>query len=169
MSLPATWFALPNVGTAGDQGPNSAPCADPQVRGLLRRRQFEKRPIHTHDVPDLQRRDIREFPQALAAPAHPGAAHAPRARQRPLSSRQTPGSLPASSCPRSAAAVLAALQPAIGPDRASLEADPAPRDAQPLLRNAPRSAQGGQRVLRPVAPTERRIETIMLHYLSRCV
>jgi hypothetical protein len=24
-------------------------------------------------------------------------------------------------------------------------------------------------VLRPVAPTERRVTTIMLHYLSRCV
>src|ERR1700677_102243 len=169
MSLPATWLALRNVGTAGDQGPDSAPCADPQVRGLLRRRQFEQWPIRTHDVPDLQRRDIREFPQAPAAPADPGTAHAPRARQRPLSSRHTPGSVSASSCPRSAAAVLAALQPATGPHRARLEADSAARDAQPVLCNAPRGAQGGQRVLQPVAPTERRVTTIMLQYLSRCV
>jgi hypothetical protein len=70
---------------------------------------------------------------------------------------------------RSAAAVLAALQPTTRPDRASLEADAAARDTQSLLRHAARGAQGGQRVLRSLAPTERRVTTIMLHYLSRCV
>ena len=58
MSLPATWLALPDVGTAGNQGPDPAACADPQVRGLLRCRQFGQRPVRPHDVPDLQRRDI---------------------------------------------------------------------------------------------------------------
>ncbi len=169
MSLPAAWLALPDVGTAGNQGPNPAACADPQVCGLLRGRQFEQRPIRTHDVPDLQRRDFPEFPQAVAAPANPGTAHAPRARQCPLPSCETPGAIPALPCPRSAAAVLATLQSTTRPYRASLEADSAPRDTQPLLRHAARGAQGGQRVLRPVAPTERRVTTIMLHYLSRCV
>src|SRR5271167_635275 len=169
MSLPATWLALPNVGTAGNQGPDPAPCTDPQVRGLLRCRQLEQRPIRTHDVPHLQRRDFPEFPEATAAPANPGTTDAPRARQCPLSSRETPGAIPAFSCTRSAPAVLAALQSTTRPHRASLEADPAPRDTQPLLRHAARGAQGGQRVLRQVAPTQYGIATIMLHYLSRCV
>src|ERR1700690_1509942 len=169
MSLPAAWLALPHVGAAGNQRPDPAACADPQVRGLLRCRQFGQRPVRAHDVPDLQRRDLPEFPQAAAAPANPGTAHAPRARQCPLPSRETPGALLAVSCKRSAAAVLAALQSTTRPDRASLEADAAPRDTQPLLRHAARGTQGGQRVLRPVAPTERRVTTLMLHYLSRCV
>src|SRR5580658_2882217 len=169
MSLPAAWLALPNVGAAGDQGPDPAPCADPQVRGLLRCRQFGQRPVRTHDVPDLQRRDIRNFPQAVAAPANPGTAHAPRTRQCSLPSRETPGALPTLSCTRPAAAVLAALQSTTRPHRASLEADSAPRDTQPLLRYAARGAQGGQRVLRSLAPTERDLTTTMLHYLSRRV
>src|ERR1700730_9642017 len=169
MSLPAAWLALPDVGTAGNQRPDPAACADPQVCGLLRRRQFEQRPIRTHDVPDLQRRDFPELPQTAVAPANPRTAHAPRARQCPLPSRETPGAIPALSRTRSAAALLAALQSPTRPSRASLEADPAPRDAQPLLRHAARGAHGGQRLLRPVAPIKRRVTTIMLHYLSRCV
>jgi len=169
MSLPAARFALPHVGSAGDQGPDPAACTDPQVRGLLRCRQLEQRPIRTHDVPHLQRRDFPEFPEATAAPANPGTTDAPRARQCPLSSRETPGAIPAFSCTRSAPAVLAALQSTTRPHRASLEADSAPRDTQPLLRYAARGAHGGQRVLRSLAPTERCVTTIMLHYLSRCV
>ena len=166
MSLPTTWLALPNVGATGNQGPHPAPCADPQVRGLLRRGQFEQRPIRTHDVPYLQRGDFPEFPRATAATANPGAAHAPRARQCPLPSRETPRAVPALPCPTPAAVVPAALQSTTRPYRASLEADPTPRDTQPLLRHAPRSAEGGQRVLRPVAPTKYGITTTMLHYLS---
>src|SRR6266478_2396697 len=169
MSLPAARFALPYVGPAGDQGPDPAPCTDPQVRGLFWCRQFEQRPIRAHDVPRLQRRNVSEFPPATAASANPGTAHAPRARQCPLPPRETPGSIPALSCPRSAAAVLAALQSTTGSHRASLEADSAPRDTQSLLRHAARGTQRGQRVLRPLAPTEYCIATIMLHYLSRCV
>ncbi len=169
MSLPAAWLALPDVGTAGNQGPDPAACADPKIRGLLRRRQFEQWPIRTHDVPDLQRHDFPDLPQATVAPANHGTADAPRARQCSLPSRETPGAIPALSRPRSAAAVLAALQSTTRPYRASLEADPAPRDTQPLLRHAARGAQGGQRLLRPVAPTERCVTTLMLHYLSRCV
>jgi len=169
MSLPAAWFALPHVGTTGNQGPDPSACADPQVRRLFRCRQFEQRPVRTHDVPYLQRREFPEFPQATAAPANPWTANARRARQCPLPSRETPRPVPALQCPTPAAAVLAALQSTTRPHRASLETHAPPRDAQSLLRHAPRGAQGGQRVLRPVAPTERGIETTMLHYLSRCV
>src|SRR5271168_4850602 len=169
MSLPAAWLAVPDVGATGNQGPDPAPCADPKVRGLLRCRQFGQRPVRAHDVPDLQRRDLPEFPQAAAAPANPRPADALGARQCPLPSREAPEAIPAPSYSRSAAAVLAALQSATRPDRASLEADSAPRDTQSLFRHAARGAQGGQRVLRSMAPTERRITKTMLHYLSRCV
>src|ERR1700726_1774809 len=121
MSLPAAWLALPDVGAAGNQGPDPAACADPQVCGLLRRRQFEQRPIRTHDVPDLQSGDFPELPQATVAPENPRKAHASRARQCPLPSRETPGALTALSRARSAAAVLAALQSTTRPYRASLE------------------------------------------------
>jgi len=168
MSLPAAWFAMPHVGTSGNQGSHSAPCADPQVRGLLRRRQFEQRPVHTHDVPCLQRRDFPEFPRATAVPANPWTANARGARQCPLPSRKTPRSIPALQRPVSAAAVPAALQSTTRTHRACLETDAPPRDAQPLLlRNAPRGTDGGQRLLQPVAPTEHSIKTPMLHYLSR--
>jgi hypothetical protein len=67
MSLPATWFVLPHVGTTGNQGSHAAACAGPQGRGLFRRRQLEYRPVRTHDVRDLQRRDL----SALYAPLAP--------------------------------------------------------------------------------------------------
>jgi hypothetical protein len=151
MPLPATRLALSHVGTAGNQGPHLAACADPKVRGLLRRR----------NVPALS--------QTAAAPKDLRTTHAPRARQRPLSSGTTLGLVFAPPCLRSAAAVSAALQPATCPDRASLETGPAPGDAQPLLRNASRSAESCHKVLRSLAPTEHCVAPLMLHYLRRYV
>ena len=112
MSLPATRFALPHVGAAGDQGPHFAACADPQVRGVFRRRQLEQRPVRSHDVYGIQRRDFPTLSQAVAAPTNTRPAHDPCTRQCSLSSRQTPGAIPASLCQTAAAAVPAALQSA---------------------------------------------------------
>jgi hypothetical protein len=56
-----------------------------------------------------------------------------------------------------AAAVSAALQPATGSDRASLEADPAPGNSQSLFRNPSRSTDSGQCLLQSLASTEYRI------------
>ncbi|SRR6266404_640567 len=151
MSLPTARFALSHVGTAGNQGPHLAACADPQVGGLLRRRQLGNRSVRTHDVSDLQRRDFPHFPQALAAPTNARTANDRRARQCPISSRKTPGPLSSSPCPTVAPAFPAALQPAARSDRASVEADTAPRNSQPLLRNASRRAAGRQRLLRSLA------------------
>jgi glutathione S-transferase len=50
------------VGTAGNQGPDLAACADPKVRGLLRRRQFGHRSIRTHDVRDLVEKRLGDVP-----------------------------------------------------------------------------------------------------------
>jgi len=71
MSLPATWFPLPNMDTAGDQGPHPAARADVQVRGVLRRGQPEHRPVRPHDAGRVQRRDLPHLPQATAAPSEP--------------------------------------------------------------------------------------------------
>ena len=169
MSLPATRFALSHVGTAGNQGPCLAARLDSKVYCLFRCRQFDHRSVHTHDVHDLQRRHLPELSQAVAAPKEARAAHDPDTRQRPLPSRITPGRVSAPPCSRSKATVSAALQSATGPDRASLEADPAPGDSQPLLCDAYRSAQSRQRLLRPLAPTKQSTAPPMRHYLRRCV
>jgi hypothetical protein len=169
MSLPATRFALSHVGTAGNQGPHLAARLDPKVRGLFRCRQFDHRSVRTHDVRDLQRRNVPELSQAAAAPKDLRTTHDPCTRQRPLSSRLTPGHIFAPPRSRSAAAVSASIHPATCPDRASLETGPALGHAQPLLRNASRSAQSRQRLLRSLAPTEQSVAPLMLHYLRRCV
>jgi hypothetical protein len=126
MSLPATRFALPYVGAAGNQRPHPAARADPQVRGLFRLRQLGHGPVRAHDVPHLQRRHFPEPPQNTAAPAESRKANDPRSRQCSISSCDTPGPFPTRPCPPTAAALSAALQPSVGSDRASLEADPAP-------------------------------------------
>jgi len=169
MSLPATRLPLPHVGTAGNQGPHPAACANPQVGGLLRRGQPENRSVRTHDVRRLQRRDLPGLPQATAASSHPRPPHDPRTRQRPLSSRRTPVRVSTSASSTPEAAVSAALQSSTRPHRASLETDPTPRNPQSLLRHAPRSAAGRQRLLRSLAQTESSVAPIMLHYLRRCV
>ena len=154
MSLPATRFALPHVGAAGNQRPHPAACADPQVRGVFRRRQLGHGPVRAHDVPHLQRRHFPELPQKAAAPAESRKANDPRTGQCPISSCDTPGSFPTPTCPPTAAAVSAALQPAARSDRASLEADPAPGNSQSLLRNPSRSTECGQCLLQSLASTE---------------
>ena len=169
MSFPATRFALPHVGTAGNQGPSLAARLDPKVHCLFRCRQFAHGSVHPHDVHDLQRRNLPELSQAAAAPKEARTAHDPGTRQRPLPSRLTPGRVSTPPCSKSAVAVSTTLQPSTCPDRASLEAGPAPGNPQPLLCNASRSAQSRQFLLQPLAPTEQRLAPSMLHYLRRCV
>jgi hypothetical protein len=169
MSLPATWFALPHVGTTGNQGSHLAACADPQVCGLFRRRQLEHRPVRTHDVRDLQRRDLSGLPEATTAPTNTRTAHDPHTRQCSLPSRDTPCPVPTPARPTPASPVPATVQPATCADRARMETDTAPRDPQPLLRHASRRAQSRQCLLRSLASTEQRVAPTMLHYLRRCV
>src|SRR5580704_7098799 len=100
---------------------------------------------------------VPELPQKAAAPAESRKANDPRTGQCPISSCDTPGPFPTPTCPPTAAAVSAALQPAAGSDRASLEADPAPGNSQSLLRNPSRSTECGQCLLQSLASTEYRI------------
>jgi len=169
MSLPATRLALSHVGTAGNQGPHPAACADPQVGGLFWRRQFGHRAVRTDDVPDLQRCNVPHFPQAVAAPTNARTPNDRCARQCPLSSRQTPGRLSSSPCPTVAPALPAAVQPATRSYRTSVEAHSAARNSQPLLRNAPRRTESRRRLLRSLASAQQGAASLMLHYLRRCV
>jgi hypothetical protein len=169
MSLPTTRFALPHVGTTGNQGSDLAACADPQIRRLLWCCQLAQWSVRSHDVRDFQRRHVPELSQAPAAPTDTRTAHDAGTGQRSLSSRDPLGPILAQPRSTSTAVVSAAIQPATGPDRTSLEADPAPRNTQPVLRNASRSTQSRQRLLRWLAPTKQSAASIMLHYLRRCV
>src|ERR1039458_2638940 len=169
MSFPATWFVLPHVGTTGNQGSHPAACADPQGRGLFRRRQLEYRPVRTHDVRDLQRRDLSALPEATAAPTNTRTAHDSHTRQCSLRSRDSPCPVPAPARPTPASPVPATVQPATCADRARMEIDTAPRDPQPLLRRSEEHTSELQSLLRSLASTEQRVAPTMLHYLRRCV
>jgi hypothetical protein len=169
MSLPTTRFALPHVDTTGNQGSDLAACADSQVRRLLWRRQLGYWSVRSHDVRNFQRRHLPELSQAPAAPTDTRTAYDAGTGQRSLSSRHPLGAIFAQPRSKSTVVVSAAIQPATGPDRTSLEADPAPRDAQPVLRNASRSAQSRQRLLRWLAPAKQSAASTMLHYLRRHV
>jgi hypothetical protein len=169
MSLPAARFSVPHVGTARNQGPNPAPCADPKVGGLLWGRQLGHRTVRTNDVPYLQRRHVPGFPQTVAPSANARAPHDRRARQRSISSRKAPGRLPSSACSTVAAAVPATLQPTTGANRAGVEADSALGHSQPLLRHAGGSTQSRQRLLQPLAKPQQSSASTMLYYLRRCV
>src|SRR5271154_2236142 len=169
MPLPTTRFPLPHVGAARNQGSDPAARANSKVGGLLWCRQFGYRAVRTDDVPYLQRRHVPDFPQTVASSANARTPHDRRARQRSLSSRKTPDRLSSSPCSTVAPAVPAALQPAIGSDRASVEADSAPCYSQPLLRHAGRCTESRQRCFRSLAQAQQGTASIMLHYLRRCV
>jgi hypothetical protein len=169
MSLPTARFALPHVGTTGNQGSNLAARADPQVRRLLWCRQPAQRSVRSHDVHDFQCRHVPELSQAPAAPTDTRAAHDAGTGQRSVSSRDPLGPIFAQPRSKPTAVVSAAIQPATSPDRTRLEADPTPRNAQPVLRDASRSAQSCQCLLRWLAPTKQSAASTMLHYLRRCV
>src|SRR5208282_131852 len=165
MSLPTTRLALSHVGTARNQGSNLAARADPQVRRLLWCRQPAKRSVRSHDVHDFQCGHVPELSQAPAAPTDTRAAHDAGTGQRSVSSRDPLGPIFAQPRSKPTAVVSALIQPTTSPDRTRLEADPTPRNAQPVLCDASRSTQSRQRLLRPLAPTKQSAASFMLHYL----
>src|ERR1700687_5423593 len=169
MPLPTTRLALPDVGASGDQGPSAAARPDPQVRGLLRRRELSHRNFRAHVLRHLQCRDLPGLPQKAVAAPLDSKTHDQRARQRPLSPRPATGCVPAQIPACFLIAVPAALQSPARLDRAGLEARPALGDAQPVLRHAPRTARSSKPLLRCLAATPPSTEASMLHYLRRCV
>jgi len=169
MPLPATWFAMSDVGAARRQGSDSAARADTQVHCLLWRGQSAHRQVRPADVRGLQCRDVQTVSRAVAASSNPGPSHDHCARQCSLPSCRPFGSVPAQACSRTATAVFAALQPAARPDRARLEADSPIGNSQPLLPDTPAGGRGSQRMLQSLAAAEFCLATTMLHYLRRHV
>jgi hypothetical protein len=157
MSLPAARFSVPHVGTARNQGPNPAACADPKVGGLLWGRQLDTGQFVRMMCPIFNAATFRAFLRRLLASANARAPHDRRARQRSISSRKAPGRLPSSACSTVAAAVPATLQPTTGANRAGVEADSALGHSQPLLRHAGGSTQSRQRLLQPLAKPQQSV------------
>jgi len=169
MPFPAARLALPHVGGSRDQGPGAAARPNPQIRGVLRRRESAQRRIRAHVLRRIQCRDLPRLPPKTAAAPFDSKAHDHRARQRALPPRSTTGCVPAQVSACALIAVPAVLQPAAGLDRAGLEARAPLGDTQPLLRHSRRAAPGRERLLRCLAPTQSGTQTTMLHYLGRCV
>ena len=168
MSLPATRFALSDVGPAGEQGPHSAARADAQVHRLPQGRQPAHREIRSANVQGVQCRDLQTLSTATAA--SPNAPPYDRGtRQCSIPSRRTPDFVLAPARSVTATAVSAALQFVARLDRASLEAGSAPGNPQSLLPPRSGRARGRQRLLRSLATPESDSTKTTLHYLSRCV
>src|ERR1035438_3562397 len=169
MPLPTTRLALPDVGASEDQAPTAAARPDPQVRGLLRRRELNHRHSRAHVLRHLQCRYLPGLPQKAVAAPLDSKAHDHRSRQRPLSPRPLTGCVPAQIPPCVLIAVSAALQSLARLDREGLEIRATLGDAQPVLRHAHRAARSREPLLRCLAATQPSTEASMLHYLRRCV
>ncbi len=100
---------------------------------------------------------------------HARQTHDDRTGQRPVPPRQASGSVTEQVCPRAHAFIPAAVQPAMGTDRARPETHAPPGYPQPILRNARRRAGLCAAMLREMAKTERDAETVMRLYFSRYV
>ena len=148
MPLPPTWHPVPPVGAARDQGSGPAPCSHPQVGRLLRCRQLAHRQVRPFPGCPIQRGHVRDLSEDAAAASLPRHAHG--AGQCPVPPRG-PAQTVASKISRQARpAGSAAVPPATGPRRASLEAGPPHGAAQPVLRHLGRRAD---RMLPPLAKT----------------
>jgi len=169
MPLPAARHAVPYVGTARDQGSRAVPCAHPQVSGLLWRCQPGQRQVRPIHVREIRCSDVRGVSEETVAASHARQAHGDCARQRPVPPRHPVGPF-AQKIPRSPDfAIPAAIQPAVGAHRTSLEIDSAHGNAQPLLCNSGRGACRSRHLLQPVAKCQSRAPSIMRHYLRRYV
>src|SRR5208337_3843530 len=72
MSLPTARFALPHVGTTGNQGSDLAARADPQVRRLLWCRQLAQWSVRSHDCAIFNATTFQSFLKRLLRQHTPG-------------------------------------------------------------------------------------------------
>ncbi len=169
MPLPTARHAMPDVGTARGQGSRADACARPQIGGLLWCGQFEYKEIHTCHVREVRRSHLRELSEEAATASLAQQAHGRRAGQCQVPPRRTSQAIAAEISIRAQLAVSTAVQPAVGTNRAGLEADPSNGYAQLLLRNPGRRAQSSRAMLRPLATTQFGAASTMRHYLRRDV
>lgn len=175
MSLSAARLALPHVGASGGQRPHFAACSHPQVGRLFWSRQSAHWAVRAQDLQSIQCPNLPALPHAVAALPTARPSHDPHPRQRSLSSCCNPGSLPSPTRCTHESAVSSTLLPAARADRAGLEADAVPSNTQPLLPDTRRSTPSRQCLLQSLASTKCDLakimlhNTMMLHYLRRCV
>ena len=169
MPLPTTWHPVSEVGTARGQGSRVAPRSDPKVGGLFRCGPLEQRKVCSLPVREVQRADVRGFPEVAAAASLTRQTHGDRARQRQIPPCRASGPSTQETPESTDLALFAALQSAVGAYRTSLEARSSHGYAQPFLRNAGRNTLRNRHLLRSLAKTKLRIAKIMRHYLRRYV
>lgn len=154
MPLPAARDAMPDVGAARGQGPGLAPCAHPQVDGLLWRSQSEQRLVRSLHVQEVRCPDVRGLPEKAAAASRTRRTHNHRVGQCQIPPCQTAEAMAAEISQGPHAPVPAALQPAAGAYRAGLEAGSPDGHAQSYLPHVERTARYGWTMLRPLAETQ---------------
>jgi hypothetical protein len=169
MPLPTTRHTLPNVDCAGDQRPGADPCPDTKVDCLLWRREFADREIRIRLVRYVRRQNIRSVFDVVAASTQPRQTHGDRVGQRPIPPCQATRAA-AAQIPQSAdAPIPAAIQPAVGANRTSLETHSAIGHPQPALRDTWRCARRRTEMLQSVDETQLGAEETMRRYLRRYV
>ena len=167
--LPTARHTLPNVGSPRGQRPGVDPRAHAQIDSLLWRGELGDREIRIQLVRHVRRQNIRDISQVTTAPPHARQTHGNRLGQRPIPPRQVTRAVVAKASQGADPPIPAAVQPAVGADRASLETDPTLGHPQPILRDAWRGAGRCRAVLRTMAKAQLSAETIMRHYLRRYV
>lgn len=169
MPLPTTRHTLPNVDCARGQRPGADPCAHAQVGCLLRRGEPGDREIRIPLVRHVRCQDIRGVFDVAAAPPCKGKTHGHCLGQRPVPPCQATRAVAAKISQGADASVPAAIQPAVGANRTSLETHPTPGHPQPVLRDACRGTRRRAAMLRSVDKAELGVEAVMRHYLRRYV
>ena len=169
MPFPTARHTLPNVDSPGGQRPGVDPRAHAQVDSLLWRSELGDREIRIPLMRHLRCQDIRDISQVTTAPPHARQTHGNRLGQRPIPPRQVTRAVAAKASQGADPPIPAAVQPAVGADRASLETRPTLGHPQPILRDAWRGAGRCRAVLRTMAKTQLSTEAIMRHYLRRYV
>ncbi len=169
MPLPAARHTLPNVDCARGQRPGVDPCTHPQVDCLLWRSEPGDREIRIQPVRHVRRQNIRNVLDAVAAPTDPRKTHGDRLGQRPVPPCQATRANAAQISKSADTAIPAAIQPAVGTNRTSLETHPTLGHPQPVLRDTCRGTRRCPAMLHSVDKVQLGIEETMRHYLRRYV
>ena len=169
MPLPTARHTLPNVDSAGGQRPGADPCTHAQVDCLLWRGELGDWKIRIQPVRHVRRQNIRNVFDVAATSTCPRQTHGDRLGQRPIPPCQATRAAAAQILQSADAPIPAAVQPAVGANRTSLETHPTFGHPQPVLRDSWRGARRRAEMLRSLANAKLGIEATMRHYLRRYV
>ena len=167
----ATWFALPDVDSTGDQGPDFAPSSHSPQRRLLGCRSASRGQVL---LSSRDRQVQRCYLPGLPASPLPGQHHgiAPARRDHrpcPVSPCPATSQLAGGTCEPIRPRLSTALQPRSQPERTGLEAYPAAMLTQPILPATQRGHRLRRGAIRTVGKWQRYFAAIMRNYLRRCV